>query len=115
MLVTEDGKLTGAISGGCLEGDALRKALLAIHQKENKLITYDTSNPDDLEFGVQLGCNGIVHILFEYIDENSSQNPISLLEKTTENRNESVIATLFSLKKRNKQTGTIGLIKRKVR
>jgi hypothetical protein len=24
-----------------------------------------------MEFGVQLGCNGIVHILFEYIDENS--------------------------------------------
>jgi xanthine/CO dehydrogenase XdhC/CoxF family maturation factor len=47
MLVTEDGQLTGAISGGCLEGDALRKALLAIHQKNNKLITYDTSNPDD--------------------------------------------------------------------
>ncbi|MEC3874372.1 XdhC family protein [Chryseobacterium salviniae] len=111
MLVTEDGQLTGAISGGCLEGDALRKALLAIHQKNNKLITYDTSNPDDLEFGVQLGCNGIVHILFEYIDENSPQNPISLLEKTTEKRDESVIITLFSLEKRNKQTGTVGLIK----
>lgn len=108
MLVTEDGQLTGAISGGCLEGDALRKALLAIHQKNNKLITYDTSNPDDLEFGVQLGCNGIVHILFEFINENSSQNPISLLEKTTENRNESVITTLFSLEKRNAQIGTIG-------
>ena len=33
MLVTEDGQLTGAISGGCLEGDALRKALLAITQQ----------------------------------------------------------------------------------
>lgn len=32
MLVTEDGLLTGAISGGCLEGDALRKVLLSIHQ-----------------------------------------------------------------------------------
>ncbi|MFX7918584.1 hypothetical protein ABTK44_20540, partial [Acinetobacter baumannii] len=82
------------------------------HQKNNKLITYDTSNPDDLEFGVQLGCNGIVHILFEYIDENSPQNPISLLEKTTEKRDESVIITIFSLEKRNKQTGTVGLIKK---
>lgn len=110
MLVTEDGQLTGAISGGCLEGDALRKALLAIHQKNNKLITYDTSNPDDLEFGVQLGCNGIVHILFEYIDADFPENPIFLLAKTLENRNESVIATVFSLKKRNRQTGTIALM-----
>ena len=27
MLVNEDGKITGAISGGCLEGDAQKKAL----------------------------------------------------------------------------------------
>ncbi|RZJ38503.1 MAG: XdhC/CoxI family protein [Chryseobacterium sp.] len=110
MLVTENGQLTGAISGGCLEGDALRKAVLAIHQKSNKLITYDTSNPDDVEFGVQLGCNGIVHILFEYIDENATQNPINMLEKTTENRGESIIATLFSLENRNVQTGTVGSV-----
>jgi len=110
MLVTEDGQLTGAISGGCLEGDALRKALLAIHQKTNKLITYDTSNPDDVEFGVQLGCNGIVHILFEYIDENSAENPIHLLEKIIEKRNDSVIATFFSTEKRNFQIGTGGFL-----
>ena len=67
MLVTDDGQLTGAISGGCLEGDALRKALLAISQGQNKLVTYDTTNEDDLKFGVQLGCNGVVHILFEPI------------------------------------------------
>lgn len=110
MLVTEDGQLTGAISGGCLEGDALKKAVLAIHQKNNKLITYDTSNPDDVEFGVQLGCNGIVHILFEYIDENEDENPISLLEKTTEGRNEAVVTTIFSLEKKNTQIGTIASI-----
>src|SRR6478609_9547283 len=46
MLVTDDGVLTGAISGGCLEGDALRKALLSIHQKQNKLVTYNTNNED---------------------------------------------------------------------
>src|ERR1700748_2369763 len=58
MLVTENGQLTGAISGGCLEGDALRKALFAIHQQQNKLVTYDTTDDDDVHFGVQLGCNG---------------------------------------------------------
>src|SRR6201991_4776826 len=58
MLVTDDGQLTGAISGGCLEGDALRKALLAISQQRNKLVVYDTTDDDDLQFGVQLGCNG---------------------------------------------------------
>lgn len=106
MLVTEEGMLTGAISGGCLEGDALRKALLCINQQQNKLITYDTSNEDDIEFGVQLGCNGIVYILFEYIDPSAEVNPIRLLQKLQNHRQGSVIATLYSLKRNTAQIGT---------
>jgi len=95
MLVTEDGMLTGAISGGCLEGDALKKALSAIHQQENKLVTYDTTDEDDAKFGVQLGCNGIVHILFEPIDVSSELNPIRFLQLLAE-RSPAVLVTLFS-------------------
>src|SRR5215217_8041604 len=46
MLITEDGKLTGAISGGCLEGDALRKAQMVMLQKRPMLVTYDTKDDD---------------------------------------------------------------------
>lgn len=97
MLVTDDGQLTGAISGGCLEGDALRKAMLAISQGQNKLVTYDTTDEDDLKFGVQLGCNGIVHILFEPIHRDNENNPIQLLQQLTVKRVSAVLATLFSL------------------
>src|ERR1700712_5968017 len=81
MLVTDDGRITGAISGGCLEGDAMRRALYAIEQQENTLVTYDTTDEDDLKFGVQLGCNGIVHILFEPVNSADNNNPIELLTK----------------------------------
>ncbi|WP_223833362.1 XdhC family protein [Pedobacter riviphilus] len=97
MLITEDGQLTGAISGGCLEGDALRKALSAIVQQENKLITYDTTDEDDAKFGVQLGCNGIVHILFEPIIETDDLNPIAILTALQSKRENAVLVTLFSL------------------
>ncbi len=107
MLVTEDGELTGAVSGGCLEGDALKKALLAIHQQQNKLITYDTSNDEDSDFGVQLGCNGIVHILFEYIDPASENHPLDLLDKVAGERRDSAIACLFSLERGSFQPGTV--------
>lgn len=106
MLVTEDGLLTGAISGGCLEGDALRKALLSINQKQNKLVTYNTTNEDDAEVGLQLGCNGIVHILFEYINEETENNPIQLLQQLELERKEAVIVTVFSLKRNASQIGT---------
>ena len=43
MLVDELGQMTGAISGGCLEGDALKKALYAIHQNANILVNFLTT------------------------------------------------------------------------
>lgn len=98
MLVEDNGQMTGAISGGCLEGDALRKALLAINQKANKLVTYNTLDEDDVAVGVQLGCNGIVHILFEPIDPTQANNPVALLEKCIRQRADAVLVTLFSLK-----------------
>lgn len=96
MLVEDNGRLTGAISGGCLEGDALRKALLAISQGQNKLVTYDTTDEDDAKLGVQLGCNGIVHILFEPIRQGQN-NPVQLLQRLTARRQETVLVTLFNL------------------
>jgi xanthine/CO dehydrogenase XdhC/CoxF family maturation factor len=106
MLVTEDGELTGAISGGCLEGDALQKALYAINQQQNKLVTYDTTHEDDLQFGVQLGCNGIVHILFEPIDDTKESHPMHLLKELTGERRDAVLLTLFSLDRSAVQPGT---------
>lgn len=96
MLVTEDGVLTGAISGGCLEGDALKKALSAIHQQQKKLVTYDTTDEDDAKFGVQLGCNGIVYILFEPINNQEANNPIDILKALIAERERTVLLTLFA-------------------
>ncbi len=110
MLITEDGILTGAISGGCLEGDALRKALSAIHQQENKLVTYDSMDEDDAKFGVQLGCNGIVYILFEPIFDDQKANPISILSALQNKRENAVLAILFSLNGKE-QIGTTALFR----
>ena len=106
MLVTEDGSLTGAISGGCLEGDALKKALLAINQQKKKLVTYDTTDEDDAKFGVQLGCNGIVHILFEPIDPQDTENPIQMLTRFRSLKQDMVLCTLFVVDQQAFQPGT---------
>lgn len=106
MLVDEYGRMTGAISGGCLEGDALRKSLHAIHQNKNKLVTYDTSDEADAVIGAQLGCNGIIQVLFEPIDYSDPENPVELLKKVVENPESSVIVSLFSIDKIGPQPGT---------
>jgi xanthine/CO dehydrogenase XdhC/CoxF family maturation factor len=111
MLVTEDGRMTGAISGGCLEGDALRKALLVIHQKESKIVTYDTRDEDDSYLGVQLGCAGVIQVLMEPIANNSPNNPIQLFRRIAAQRQAYVLVTLFSLAEKNTaQIGTCLLV-----
>lgn len=111
MLVTDTGELTGAISGGCLEGDALRKALLVLTQGQSKLVTYDTSDEDDATIGIQLGCAGIIQVLFEPVQASHANNPIHLLRKAVAIRQKSVIVTLFSLEdKRSIQPGTCLLV-----
>ena len=111
MLIEDDGQLTGAISGGCLEGDALRKALLVMSEKRSKLVTYDTMDDDDAKFGVGLGCNGIIQVLIEPIDETNPNNPIRFLKAVNEKRQQSVLVTLFSLQdKKDPQYGTCLLV-----
>ncbi len=107
MLIDARGNLTDAISGGCLEGDALRKALSAIAQNKNRLVTYDTNNEDDAAFGAQLGCAGIIQVLFEPIDYANANNPIELLKKISADRKETVLMTFFNVENKNAlQLGT---------
>ncbi len=106
MIVTDDGELTGAISGGCLERDSLHKAMLVLSQQQSKLVTYDTSDEDDATMGIQLGCAGVIQVLFEPINSNNPNNPIQLLRRALAHRQKSVLVTLFSLKdKKNEQPG----------
>ena len=68
MLVTGDGQLTGAISGGCLEGDARQRARQALVCCQPTLVTYHNSDEDDPRHGLGPGCQGVVRILLEPLD-----------------------------------------------
>lgn len=107
MLVSDEGELTGAISGGCLEGDALRKAMYAISLQRSRLVSYDTSDEDDMTIGIQLGCAGVIQVLFEPIDPQKQDNPIQLIRKALAIRQEAVMVTLFNLSNKSAdQAGT---------
>lgn len=65
MLITESGRCTGAISGGCLESDVRRQAQFAMQTGRSLLSVYDTTDDDDTSplFGV--GCGGALFVLLE--------------------------------------------------
>ncbi|WP_297086385.1 XdhC family protein [uncultured Draconibacterium sp.] len=69
MVIQKNGNWFGNISGGCLEGDIRNKAINSIKNNENILVTYDTRESKNKEIRVALGCNGIIDILIEPVNE----------------------------------------------
>ena len=94
MLVMDNGTWIGGISGGCLEGDALKRARLAINSSRPTLITYDTSEDDPHQIGVGLGCNGIIDVLFCPLDFDDPQNQIYPMPLYTSDKNDVYVGRL---------------------
>lgn len=96
MLITDDGRWEGAISGGCLEGDALRKARQVMLDGKPIVVTYDTMDDGANSFGVGLGCNGIIDVLIEPIDPQHPENPVASLKEFAQKRDVRVLATVLN-------------------
>lgn len=94
MLVLDNGTYLGGISGGCLEGDALRRAQKALASNQSSVVTYDTTRDDHNQIGVGLGCNGIIDVLFTPLDPADPVNPITLLRERMYSRRPRLLATI---------------------
>ena len=93
MLITDDGKWVGSISGGCLEGDALRKARQVMTDKTPKTVTYDTREESNQNLGIGLGCNGVIDVLIEPLTEENRS--IQLFTSLIELNQPFALATIF--------------------
>jgi len=94
MLVLDNGNYLGGISGGCLEGDALRRAQKAIALDKPSVVTYDTTQDDEAQIGVGLGCNGIIDVLFTPLHANDENNPIHILSTLTGTREPKLVVSI---------------------
>jgi xanthine/CO dehydrogenase XdhC/CoxF family maturation factor len=92
MLISEEGNWWGGISGGCLEGDILKKAQLALYSQEYKSITYDTREEDPFALGIGLGCQGVIEIHI-----NPFQNQIDQLVTALEHHVQGNVAHTLSI------------------
>lgn len=94
MLVLDNGTYLGGISGGCLEGDALRRAQKGIALRRPSVITYDTTQDDDYQIGVGLGCQGIIDVLFTPLLPDDPSCPMRILSGLTTIRRPAVVVTI---------------------
>jgi xanthine/CO dehydrogenase XdhC/CoxF family maturation factor len=66
MMIAADGRRAGTISGGCLEGEAARKAFW--HTSHGPAIRRYSTSPEDGDIPFGMGCGGVVHVLLERPD-----------------------------------------------
>lgn len=96
MLLTDDGQMIGAISGGCLESDVFERAQpLMFYSGEPILVQYDTTSSDDIVWGFGLGCNGVVHVLIESLSDASASSQLEFIADCFDRNQLGVIATIF--------------------
>ncbi|MFZ2906842.1 MAG: XdhC family protein [Cyclobacteriaceae bacterium] len=96
MLITDDGRWVGSISGGCLEGDALRKARQVMRDKKPLTVTYDTHEESNQKLGIGLGCNGVIDVFIEPVLQRSNENPIQAFQRILAIQEIVALATVFN-------------------
>jgi xanthine dehydrogenase accessory factor len=70
MVITADGDGVGSITAGCLEDEVVAIAAEVLAAGEPRLETYDLMEDDEEDvWGLGVGCNGIIDILLEPLDE----------------------------------------------
>lgn len=64
MLILENGNMVGAVSGGCVEKEVVLQAQSVFETGQSKMMTYDGR--------YRLGCEGVLYILLEEVNVESS-------------------------------------------
>lgn len=86
MLLSDHGRMEGAVSGGCVEKEVQRQAEDVFKKNAPKMMAYDGR--------FRLGCEGTIYILLEPFAP--SQDMQKTLEKSGENRQSFEIVSRFS-------------------
>ncbi|WP_051348362.1 XdhC family protein [Peribacillus kribbensis] len=73
--ISEDGVLTGLLSGGCVEGDLQEYVHDILASGLPRIVHYDFQDDGDIVWGLGLGCNGKLNVFLEpYVpEENKSR------------------------------------------
>ncbi len=66
MAVTRDGKLSGSVSGGCVEGAVAEESFAALASGRPKLLSFGVA--DETAWEVGLACGGSIQVFVEALD-----------------------------------------------
>ena len=79
MVIAGSGEYAGLLSGGCLEGDLRGHAQRVLADGSAGLVRYDLRSPDDLLWGLGIGCEGEMQILLLRCGPDTGWQPLASL------------------------------------
>lgn len=94
LLIEEDGRTRGGVSGGCLEADVREIALQVLRTEVPRLLHYDTGSDDNTVWGLGLGCNGSVDIFVQPATRAFVSDVLPLMEARLDGRETFAVATV---------------------
>jgi xanthine dehydrogenase accessory factor len=94
MLIAANGEYSGLLSGGCLEGDLRQHAMAVIETGKPRIVKYDMRGPDDLIWGLGLGCEGAMSILLFRVGPERDWQPLTHLANSLATYSRTAVAVV---------------------
>lgn len=96
MLINQQGELNGLLGGGCFERDLVEQAQSVFASGECKTVFYDMRAPEDIVWGLGLGCNGAVRVLLQRLSATDGFSPLNILAETAEQQLSGMLVTIYA-------------------
>lgn len=99
MLIRKDGRYTGTISGGCLEGEVVQHTQRVLETGRPEVLSLEQQEGED-PFGFGSGCGGTVHVLLEPFSPSqahpeASSTALGFIRHCFEHRQSGALATVY--------------------
>ncbi len=92
MLINDQGKMSGSVSGGCVENAVVKNALESIKNKDSRKLSFGVT--DDDAWTVGLSCGGNIEVFVQPINIIENQVWKALLENIKTNKSSILISSL---------------------
>lgn len=79
MAITPDGKISGSVSGGCVEGAVFEQAVESISNQQGKLLQFGVA--DETAWEVGLACGGNIRVFVEMLNQEVYAAISEIIEK----------------------------------
>jgi xanthine/CO dehydrogenase XdhC/CoxF family maturation factor len=107
ILITQDGEYAGLLSGGCLEADLREHAVQVLADGTARQVRYELRGPEELLWGLGLGCEGAMRILLLRVGPANLWQPLEELSAALTARRGLAVALVCESTRADLPLGTL--------